>query len=55
MGLNVAQMSEIGIVLDKRSGDVIFNEGDPGHEMYVVVSGKVEISLKNESKSVILC
>lgn len=54
MGLNVAQMSEIGIILDKRSGEIIFNEGDPGQEMYVVLSGKVEISLQQESKSIIL-
>lgn len=54
MGLNVVQMSEIGTVLNKRSGDIIFNEGDSGQEMYVVISGKVEISIQQESKSIIL-
>lgn len=27
------QMSEIGIILDKRSGEIIFNEGDPGQDI----------------------
>lgn len=38
MGLNVAQMSEIGIILDKRSGEIIFNEGDPGQDISKQVS-----------------
>jgi methyl-accepting chemotaxis protein len=54
MGLNVAQISEIGIVLNKRTGEIIFNEGDLGQEMYVVLSGKVEITLQHESKSIVL-
>ena len=54
MGLNVAQIGEMGIVLNKRSGEIIFNEGDSGQEMFVVLSGKVEISLKHESKSIVL-
>jgi len=30
------------------AGDVIFNYGDPGHALYIVRSGEVEIFLKND-------
>jgi methyl-accepting chemotaxis protein len=54
MRLNVAQISEIGIMVNKNNGDIIFTEGEPGHEMYVILSGKVEISLQLEGKSIML-
>jgi methyl-accepting chemotaxis protein len=54
MALNITQLSEIGSVLNKRAGEVIFSEGEPGHEMYVVISGQVEITIQQESKSIIL-
>jgi methyl-accepting chemotaxis protein len=53
MALNVTQISEIGKVLNKKAGEIIFIEGEPGHEMYVVLSGKVEISLQHETKSIL--
>jgi methyl-accepting chemotaxis protein len=48
------QISEIGLVLNKKAGEIIFNEGDPGQEMYVVLSGNVEISVQHETKSILL-
>jgi CRP-like cAMP-binding protein len=54
MTLNVAQISEIGKTLNKRAGEIIFSEGEPGDEMYVVLSGQVEISVQQESKSIVL-
>jgi CRP-like cAMP-binding protein len=54
MALNVTDISEIGKVLNKNAGEIIFTEGEPGHEMYVVISGKVEISLQHETKSILL-
>jgi methyl-accepting chemotaxis protein len=54
MALNVTHISEIGKVLDKRAGEIIFTEGEPGNELYVVISGQVEITLQHESKSIVL-
>lgn len=54
MELNITQLSEIGSVLNKRAGEVIFSEGEPGHEMYVVISGQVEITIQQESKAIVL-
>lgn len=34
----------VGTVMDYRSGDVIFREGDPPRYMYVVLSGAVEVT-----------
>src|SRR5208282_1637402 len=34
-------------VRDFKAGDVIFNQGDPASELFVIKSGKVEISLGN--------
>jgi CRP/FNR family cyclic AMP-dependent transcriptional regulator len=31
-----------------KAGDIIFNYGDPGHALYIVRSGEVEIFLKND-------
>ena len=38
------------IVRNYQSGAIIFNEGDDGHEMFVVASGEVEIFLNQESQ-----
>jgi CRP-like cAMP-binding protein len=41
-------MSDVGLldryVLDYEPGTVLFREGDPGREMYVIQSGQIEIS-----------
>ncbi|MEN8176113.1 MAG: cyclic nucleotide-binding domain-containing protein [Pseudomonadota bacterium] len=31
------------------AGNTIFSEGDPGHEMFVIVEGELEISAKGET------
>jgi methyl-accepting chemotaxis protein len=54
MALNFTQLTEIGSVLNKKAGEVIFSEGEQGHEMYVVISGQVEISILQVSKSIVL-
>lgn len=36
--------------------DVIFKQGDAGHEMYVIITGKVRLSLHDENdNSMVLC
>ena len=45
------QLRKVGGIarrLDVAAGEVIFREGDPGDEMYVVVAGKVRISKQVE-------
>jgi len=37
-----------------QTGDIIFNEGDPGDEAFMIVSGEVEISIKSDEKVVVL-
>jgi CRP-like cAMP-binding protein len=34
-------------VRDFKAGDVIFRQGDPAHELFIVQSGEVEIRLGN--------
>ena len=34
-----------------KTGEVIFNEGDPGAALYIIKSGEVDIVIKNTSKS----
>ena len=42
-------------VVSFSAGDTIFNYGDPGHAIFVVADGEVEISFKNDTdrKSVV--
>lgn len=39
-------LSDTSVILEKKSGEVIFKEGDPGSSMLVIIEGKVKITKK---------
>src|SRR5262249_4694133 len=44
-----AQLASHVEIVKHPAGTVVFNRGDPGDSMYVVVAGTVEISFKNDT------
>lgn len=51
VGLERERLQALGAKLRKRSyrrGEVIFHEGDPGGQLFIIVSGRVRISIMGE-------
>lgn len=47
-------ISQHGTISKLDKGEILFREGDPGNEMYVVVDGCVEISIQQGNKRIVL-
>jgi class 3 adenylate cyclase len=47
-------MLENSIVMEFKDGDIIFKEGDLGHEMYIIQEGKVKIFRHRSGQDIIL-
>jgi CRP-like cAMP-binding protein len=52
MDINEKLLKEAGQVVTKHSGEVIFRAGDPGEDMYVVLSGTVDVFLEQNGSSI---
>ena len=53
-GLDDVQMGKIGEKGERRKfaqGDVVFEEGSSGHELYIVLEGRIEITVKMARES----
>ncbi|NHN30570.1 methyl-accepting chemotaxis protein [Paenibacillus agricola] len=50
--MNEQLLKDAGQVLTKEVGEVIFRSGDPGEDMYVVLSGTVDIFLEQNGSSI---
>jgi CRP-like cAMP-binding protein len=46
----VARIFELGIIRPIQEGSVLFEKGDIGHEMYVVLTGRIGIQEKSTSE-----
>ncbi|SFL80142.1 Cyclic nucleotide-binding domain-containing protein [Paenibacillus sp. 1_12] len=52
MEMNEQLLKEAGHVITKQSGEVIFRAGDPGEDMYVLLSGSVNVFLEQNGSSI---
>lgn len=52
MEFNEQLLKDAGEVLTKEAGEVIFRSGDPGEDMYVVLSGTVDIFLEQNGSNI---
>ncbi|MBN2607205.1 MAG: cyclic nucleotide-binding domain-containing protein [Thiotrichales bacterium] len=41
-------------MMNFKAGDVLFNEGEPGHKIYIIKSGEIRISTQKDDKAVTL-
>jgi CRP-like cAMP-binding protein len=50
-----ASFSELAVCREYPRNNILFNHGDPGHTLYIVLSGRVKVSLINdEGREVVL-
>ncbi|KUO78754.1 MAG: hypothetical protein APF81_20390 [Desulfosporosinus sp. BRH_c37] len=52
--MNLDQIAAAGRMIELRSGQVLFHEGDEGHEMFLVLEGAIEISIEQEAKLIVI-
>lgn len=47
-------LSKISLEKEYKPGEIIIKENEPGHELYIIVDGEVEITKESENKKVLL-
>ena len=51
--LDVSELKKFGVLKKYPKGTIIFNQGDPGEEMLIILTGKVSVSINSDFGGVI--